>query len=167
MDKIDLELIQKELNKKDYKVIKQIKITKRLIDKLMNKYNTCSYFEKYYDEDGDIFEEEGLKELGDTIEKRRKQFNNWTDPYAWGIWGLTNHKVRKKVRNELNEIKQQSYEEGRCYYLEYDKGVKLYFYGRDLPEQCDYWFSFYNEEETPCTTCKRDICWVGKCKRNK
>lgn len=182
MDKFDLELIQKELNKKDYKIVKPIKITKGLIDKLMNEYNTCSYYELYYDDEPDISDEEWdklgttddekekkFKEICNNIDntKRRKQFNNWTDPYEWGIWGWTNHKVRKEARRSLNEIKQQSYEEGRCYYLEYDKGVKLYFYGRDLPEQCDYCFYFYNEEETPCTKCRKNKCWVGKCKRNK
>ncbi|WP_283695804.1 hypothetical protein [Clostridium perfringens] len=146
MDKFDLELIQKELNKKDYKVIKPTKITKRLIDKLINKNNTCFYYVNFYDAEGDS-------------EKRRKQFNNWTDPYEWGIWGWTNHKVREEAKCLLYKLRNKSCEDGRCYYLEYDKGVELYFYGRDLPEQCDYWFDFHNEEETPCTTCKRDICW--------
>lgn len=157
MDKFDLELIQKELNKKDYKVIKPIKITKRLIDKLMKEYNTCSYCVNFYDAEQDINSDE-----------ERKQFNNWTDYYSHDQWGLTNYTVRKEIRYMLNKLKLKSYEKDRCYYLECEESIDLYFYGRDLPEQCDYWFSFYNEEETYCLmSCRRSECREERCKRYK
>lgn len=157
MDKFDLELIQKELNKKDYKVIKPIKITKRLIDKLMKEYNTCFYCVNFYDAEQDINSDE-----------ERKQFNNWTDYYSHDQWGLTNYTVRKEIRYMLNKLKLKSYEKDRCYYLECEESIDLYFYGRDLSEQCDYWFSFYNEEETYCLmNCRRSECREERCKRYK
>lgn len=157
MDKFDLELIQKEISQKDYKIIENIKITKRLIDKLMNKYNTCSYCVNFYDAEQDINSDE-----------ERKQFNNWTDYYSHNQWGLTNYTVRKEIRYMLNKLKLESYEKGRFYYLEHYEGVDLYFYGRDLPEKCDYWISFYNEEETYCLiSCRRNECREERCKRYK
>ena len=169
MDNKDYEYIQKEFDTQKEHNMKPIKVTKQLIDKLLNKYNACAFTELYYDDwatDEDRathskkYTDEEWKDYKKNYDKRG--FNNWYDPYEEGNWGFTNNKIRKMTRNELNELKKYQYTSPnniRFYINENEKISKLYFYGRDLDIQCDFWFGFYNKEVSRCLTCRKDLCW--------
>lgn len=173
MDKFDFELIEKEMKQQEEIKYKNTTITKSLIDKCLNDYNRCAYSVLFYDSEPDIDYEE-WKKLQETeegklkyeqmvkeYEPKRKSFNNWVDPYDEGIWGFTNNYVKELARNLLNKLKKDTYQDKRFYLIENRDCIKLYYYGRDNECQCDYWFTFWNEENrnSKCDKCNYDICW--------
>lgn len=169
MDKKDYEYVQKEFDSQKEREMKPVKITKQLIDKLLGNYNTGSVTELYYDDEittedrersSKEFTDIGWEEYKNNYDTR--SFNNWADPYEEGTWGLTVSRVRKMIRINLNELKKYQYtnpEDIRFYINENEKGSNIYFYGRDLDIQCDYWFGFYNKGIDRCLKCKKDLCW--------
>jgi hypothetical protein len=169
MDSKDYEYIQKEFKKQKEEGMKPVKFTKSLLDSLFNKYNTYTYTELYYDSEigdddrsyeGENMTDEQWEEYKNNYDSR--SFNNWCDPYEEGIWGFTNQRVKKLIIYELNNLKKYQYTEPneiRFYINETDEKTNIYFYGRDLDIQCDYWFSFYKQESSKCLTCKKDSCW--------
>ena len=178
MDNKDYKYIQKEFNNQKEYNMEPVKITKQLIDKLLDKYNTGYLTELYYDQEiydhdrnnysrefTDI-EWEEYKKNYDT-----RKFNNWCDPYSEGTWGLTNNNVRKMIRTNLNELKKYQYSHPndiRFYINEAEDKSNIYFYGRDIDIQCDLWFGFYNKEVDRCLKCKKDLCWRSiTCGKNK
>ena len=111
MDDKDYEYIQKEFKDQNESNMKPIHITKQLIDKLLNKYNACGYTELYYDDEAtDEDRKHSSKEYTDkeweeyTKNYDTRAFNNWCDPYEEGTWGLTNNRVRKIIRSNLNDF---------------------------------------------------------------
>jgi hypothetical protein len=172
MDNKDYEYIQKEFKRQKEENMNPVKITKQLIDGLLNKYNACQYAELWYDSEIDDedrviynrkFTDDEWKEYKINFDSRSS--NSWVDEFDVGIWGLTNSRIRKMIRNDLNDLKKYQYthpNDIRFYINKTEKGSNIYFYGRDLPSQRDYWFSFYNKEVTRCLTCKKDSCWRSK-----
>lgn len=169
MDSKDYEYIQKEFKKQKEEGMKPVKFVKQLLDGLLNKYNTYCYSEHYYDSEiddddrdyeGENMTDEQWKEYKNNYDPR--SFSNWCDPYEDGIWGFTNQRVKKLIIQELNSLKKYQYTNSndvRFYINENEKGANLYFYGRDLDIQCDYWFCFYNKKVDKCLNCKKDSCW--------
>lgn len=169
MDTQDYKYIQLEFEKQKRKDMKPVKITKKLIDKLLSDYNTCYYTELYYDSTIDNadrynytkqFTDEEWEEYKRNYDSRK--FNNWCEPYNQGSWGFTIKGIKKMLRAELNHLKKYQYtnpSDTRFYINTNEEGSNIYFYGRNLSSQCDYWFGFYNKEEDICLNCKKDSCW--------
>lgn len=169
MDSKDYEFIQKEISKQKYEDMKAIKFTKSLLDSLFNKYNSYAYTELYYDSeiDDDDRSYKGVNMTDEQWEDYKnnydpRRFNNWCDPYEEGIWGFTNEQVKKLIIQELNILKKYQYtnlNDIRFYMNKTNKKVNIYFYGRDLDIQCDFWFCFYNKQVDKCLICRKNSCW--------
>ena len=79
----------------------------------------------------------------DDYKETRLTINNWTDPYAVGIWGMSQEAVDKYARHRLKQIKRVgcSYN-GRLFYANDGEYGYMYYYGRDF--------------------CDRDFTWIFK-----
>lgn len=169
MDNKDYEYIQKEFKNQREEDMKPVKVTRKLIDELLNKYNACYYSELYYDsaiydEDRNDyskqFTDEEWKEYKKNYDTRK--FNNWVDEYSDGNWGITITGIKKMIIKDIKYLKKYQYtnpKDIRFYMNVNEKGANIYFYGRDLDEQCDHWFCFYNKEVDKCLMCKKTSCW--------
>ena len=108
-----------------------------------------------------------INQLIQEYNNERKEFNNWVDLYEEGIWYYTFYEIKKLSKGMLNSIKIDTYNLNRLYMLNSKEFCKLYFYGRDLEDQNDIWFTFYNEDvNNPCLYCKKQNCYI-ECKKSK
>ena len=165
LDKFDLELIKNELNKYSGR-FKPIKYNNKLFNSLINKYNSFEYVKYFYDEEleeeefDEIIKAHGYEEKINSIDQKRKLFNNWIDYYEVGNYGLTNNRIKSMMKTCFNEIKKYTYNLDRMYIKEEDNKCYIYFYGRDLEEQSDIMFIFWNDNiNDPCIKCNKKQCW--------
>ncbi|WP_252251212.1 hypothetical protein [Clostridium sp. VAP52] len=147
MDNRDYGYIKEEFKRQKIHNMNPIKMTNKLINKLLNKYNAYVFSELYYD---------------DEKSNDSRAFNNWIDEYSEGNYGITNYGVKKMTINNLKYLKKYQYintNDIRFYISETDELTQIYFYGRDLDIQCDNWFIFYDKETNKCLKCKKTYCW--------
>ncbi|NFH01322.1 hypothetical protein FC831_13725 [Clostridium botulinum] len=147
MDNRDYKYIKEEFKRQKTHTMKPIKITNKLIHDLLNKYNTYTYSELYYDEKGSSDSRASI---------------SWIDEYSEGIWGITNYGVKKMIIDNIKYLKKYQYlntNDIRFYIGKIDNLTKIYFYGRDLDIYYDSWFTFYDTEINQCLKCKKQFCW--------
>lgn len=101
-----------------------------------------------------------------------RNYNNWIDEFSEGNFGITYTGIKEMIYNNFRHNKKYQYKEykndNRFYMFTKDNDVQIYFYGRDLKEQCDYWYLFFTREDTDkkCIKCKRRYCWDNRnCKK--
>jgi hypothetical protein len=169
MDNKDYEYIQEEFKRMQETNMKPIKITTRLINNLLNNYNTYLFSELYYDsevndEERNYFSRKFTDEEWEEYKKNfdPRQSNNWVDEFSEGNWGITNYGIKKMIIGNIRYLKKYQYttpNDVRFYMNKNDDSVHIYFYGRDLDEQCDYWIFFSNKEIDKCLNCRKRSCW--------
>lgn len=170
MDKKDYVYIQEEFKRMKEENMKPVKITKQLIDNLLNNYNAYLFSELYYDSeindnDRDYFSRKFTDEEWEEYKKNydSRSSNNWIDEFREGNWGITNYGVKKEIIENIRYLKRYQYtnSDDIRFYMNNrdDDSVHIYFYGRDLDEQCDYWMFFYKKEVDKCLNCKKRYCW--------
>jgi len=171
MDNKDYEYIQQEFKRMQEENMKPIKITKQLIDNLLNNYNAYLFSELYYDsevndEERNYFSRKFTDSEWDEYKKNfdPRKSNNWVDEFNEGNWGITNYGIKKMIVENIRYLKRYQYtnSDDIRFYMnknEDNNSVHIYFYGRDLDEQCDYWIFFYDKETDKCLNCKKRHCW--------
>ena len=156
------EFIAKEMNRDTD--VREFKLKKRFISWLFRHYFVWEFCINWFD---DWFNDADWND--------RISWNNWQDPYAEGIWDMSQHMVDKYAKKEMNRFRKAGHLKGRCWIgnMTNDTGddlLHVYLYGRDIHE-FDYHFimkkrgtpgrqntigQLYKHRPDPCKFCDLD-----------
>lgn len=155
------DLIEKELSQIQGARFQEQKLSKRFMDWLFRHYKTVEFSLHFYDSEPDLRDDidmddpwwestegdEYLRQRFQENEERRMTFNNWVDPYAEGIWGMSQSVVDSAARKVMKSVRNWPVKKkGRIYCGTNEKYLLLYCYGRDF-EGVDYWWIMSKTKE--------------------
>ena len=157
MTNIRVDLIEKQLQSgcTEGLTFKKFVLSQRFIDWLFAKYKTEEFSIHFYDsepavpyewdQDGDEWDNPEFKEiwkkLVEEYEPRRIEFNNWIDPFAKGIWGMSQEEVDKISIENMEEILAYDDDMTDRLYISFKKDghAFIHWYGRDFHESDLWW----------------------------
>lgn len=138
-----------------------VQLTSDKIVRLFQDNKCTEFLENYYDSEPDFDEAAAIQTYGKDFwdnpawkerwqalcrdyEPQRLAFNNWSEPHFEGNWGVTQDEVDDVAYAIMDECMQLEGDEERFYATHslQDGHPVFYWYGRDLDNKLDYYWSF-------------------------